>query len=100
MYLYKCIQHKCLALSHGSIQCLYSVEHLSLLVDNGTDGVREGFVMHGCPAPESFSALLAGLYMHSMLHLLNALRRYRVMVLCWLRPRHLLPIRPTPKPVL
>lgn len=46
-----------MALSHGSIQCLDSVQHLSLLVDNGTDGVREGFVMHGCPAPDSFSAL-------------------------------------------
>lgn len=33
------------------------MQDLSLLVHNGTDGVREGFVMHGCPGPESFSAL-------------------------------------------
>lgn len=33
------------------------MQDLSLLVDNGTDGVREGFVMHGCPGPDSFSAL-------------------------------------------
>lgn len=33
------------------------MQDLSLLVDNRTDGVREGFVMHGCPGPESFSAL-------------------------------------------
>lgn len=33
------------------------MQDLSLLVDNGTDGVRGGFVMHGCPGPDSFSAL-------------------------------------------
>lgn len=33
------------------------MQHLSLLADNGADGVREGFVMHGCPVPDSFSAL-------------------------------------------
>lgn len=33
------------------------MQDLSLLVDNGTDGVREGFVMHGSPGPDSFSAL-------------------------------------------
>lgn len=33
------------------------MQDLSLLVDNGTDGVRGGFVMHDCPGPDSFSAL-------------------------------------------
>lgn len=33
------------------------MQDLSLLVDNGTDGVREGFVMHGCLGLDSFSAL-------------------------------------------
>lgn len=46
-----------LAVSHRRIPCLFSAQHLSLLVDNGADGVREGFVMHGCPAPDPFSAL-------------------------------------------
>lgn len=46
-----------MALSHARIQCLYSMQDLSLLLDNGTDGVREGFVMRGHPGPDSFSAL-------------------------------------------
>lgn len=46
-----------LAVSYRRILCLFSAQHLSLLVDNGADGVREGFVMHGCPVPDSFSAL-------------------------------------------
>lgn len=37
------------------------MQDLSLLVDNGTDGVREGFVMHGCPGPDSFSALFGSI---------------------------------------
>lgn len=36
---------------------MFSAQHLSLLADNAADGVREGFVMHGCPVPDSFSAL-------------------------------------------
>lgn len=39
---------------HGSMS---SMQDLSLLVDNETDGVREGFVMHESPGPDSSSAL-------------------------------------------
>lgn len=34
-----------------------SMLDLSLLVDNEADGVREGFVTHECPRPDSSSAL-------------------------------------------
>lgn len=46
-----------LAVSYRRIPCLFSAQHLSLLADNGADGVREGFVMHGCPVPDCFSVL-------------------------------------------
>lgn len=58
----------------GIITWKYSVvvQDLSLLVDNGTDGVRGGFVMHGCPEPDSFSALFGRtLYMRFMVYLLG-----------------------------
>lgn len=43
--------------NHMEVFSVCTLQDLSLLVDNGTDGVREGFVMHGCPGPDSFSAL-------------------------------------------
>lgn len=49
------------------------MQDLSLLADNGTDGVREGFVMHGCPGPDSFSALFGRTLMVGLtLYLLSA----------------------------
>lgn len=96
-----------MALSHGTVQYLGGVRDLSPLADNEADGVREGFVMRGCPAPDSASQH----FLAETLYALHATfaechrkeKKKKVGQYCSGSSSdsgHLLPPNPTPKPKL
>lgn len=93
-----------MAVSHGTVQYLGCVRDLSLLADNEADGVREGFVMRGCPAPDSPSQhFLAELCMRFTPHLPSAFTHthaHTQRVWYCSGSSHLLPLNPTPNPDL